>query len=748
MKRVILLLFALVMCMVLSKTFTVKLHAEGDVAINDTNFPDTHFRDYVFEKFDRDEDGYLDAEEIAAVTYISVTNNKCTSLKGVEYFTNLTRLECGGNRLTSLDVSQNTALEILYCHGNQLTSLDVSQNTALEKLFCYGNKLTNLNMSNNLALTYLSCSDNQLTKLVVSNNTALTYLFCDNNRLSSLNVSKNTALKEFYCKNNQLTSLDVSKNTALTRFDCSNNQLMSLNLSNTANMTFMYCQNNQLEKLDVSNSVKLRHLDCRENQLTSLDVSKNTALYWLYCEDNQLGELDLGDVTLHELDCRNNRLTSLNINNGIYLRSLSCNGNDISSLDVSSCDLILEILRDECRYEDGDIYFFEANVNTGSDNVDVYLSLGKKTEIVVPETVITKQPKTTVVVEIGSKAQFTVAATGAGLKYQWQYSSNRGSTWKDTTGTGYNTTTLTTSDATAARNGYRYRCVITNYYGVKTISSFGELHIKTVITSQPVNVYAAVGETVKFTVGAVGAGLKYQWQYLSLGNNWRNCTGTGCNTDTLSVKVTEENGGYLYHCVIMNANNSKKISDYAIVIVNTTITSQPKSVSATVGTPVEFTVTATGSSLSYQWQVSTDGSTWKNSNASGADTNSISLKATESKNGYRYRCIVTDVRDRETVSSAGKLTIKTAITTPPKSVSVTRGTTVKFTVGATGAGLKYRWQVSTDGSTWKNSNATGYNTKTISLKATTSKNGYRYRCVITDANGSKVTSSAARLTVK
>ena len=51
-------------------------------------------------------------------------------------------LECGGNQLTSLDVSSNTALQTLSCSWNQLTSLNVSANTALQWLSCSWNQLT------------------------------------------------------------------------------------------------------------------------------------------------------------------------------------------------------------------------------------------------------------------------------------------------------------------------------------------------------------------------------------------------------------------------------------------------------------------------------------------------------------------------------------------------------------------------------------------------------------------------------
>jgi hypothetical protein len=89
------------------------------------------------------------------------------------------------NRLTSLDLSNNTALQTLYCYGIGLTSLDISKNTALTYLQCSNNQLMSLDVSKNTALKDLQCLDNQLTTLDVSNNTALTYLRCENNYMAN-----------------------------------------------------------------------------------------------------------------------------------------------------------------------------------------------------------------------------------------------------------------------------------------------------------------------------------------------------------------------------------------------------------------------------------------------------------------------------------------------------------------------------------------------------------------------------------
>ncbi len=180
------------------------------ITINETNFPDENFRNWILLQ-DYGKDGVLTEAEIADVKIIDVSDKNIQSLKGIEYFTSLTELRCGGNQLTSLDVSNNTALTMLYCYGNQLTSLDVSNNTALKALSCLGNQLTSLDISKNTELTVLYCQSNQLTSLDISKNTKLKGLYCYNNQLTSLDVSKNTELIGMYCYSNQIygTAMDA-----------------------------------------------------------------------------------------------------------------------------------------------------------------------------------------------------------------------------------------------------------------------------------------------------------------------------------------------------------------------------------------------------------------------------------------------------------------------------------------------------------------------------------------------------------
>ena len=264
------------------------------VAVNSTNFPDANFRNWLL-KQSYGEDGYLTFAEIAAVTEISVRLVHISSLKGIEYFQALKRLDCSGNNLKTLSVSNNTALAYLNCFSNGLTSLNVSNNTALKELDCRENDLNSLDVSNNTALTYLKCSSNRLTSLDLSKNTALTNLDCYSNGLISLDLSKNTALKELDCHNNSLTSLDVSKNTALETLNCSQNRLTSLDVSKNTALIYLYCYNNDLKTLNVSKNTALYYLNCSGNQISG-DAMANLVnslpsvtgdCSFIVCDDNR-----------------------------------------------------------------------------------------------------------------------------------------------------------------------------------------------------------------------------------------------------------------------------------------------------------------------------------------------------------------------------------------------------------------------------------------------------------------------------
>ena len=216
-----------------------------------------------------------------AVTRIDVSYKEDLSVcEEIGVFSNLEYLNCNGNGIAELDLSNNIALTELYCDNNQLTYLNLSNNTALTELRCYDNKLTSLDLSNNSSLTGLSCGHNLLTNLNMTNHSALTHLWCANNKLTNLTLAKHTALTSLVCENNQLTNIDVSNCAALSEFYCSLNQLTSLNLSNNTALDYLQCCRNQLTSLDISNNNQINWGSLLVgNQTNSTGEDQNLNLY-------------------------------------------------------------------------------------------------------------------------------------------------------------------------------------------------------------------------------------------------------------------------------------------------------------------------------------------------------------------------------------------------------------------------------------------------------------------------------------
>lgn len=207
--------------------------AENMVELNESNFPDDVFRQYLKYTFDTDGDGWIDSDGVEDIDLSSFTKNadkKAQSLQGIEKFSNLRLLLCGHNNISALDLSKNTALTWVVCDYNNLSTLDVSDNIALTELWCDHNNLSTLDVSNNTELTELLCGNNNISTLDISNNTKLIQLSCDYNNLNTLDVSNNTELTILVCDHNNISTLDVSNNTKLIQLWCRYNNISTLDL--------------------------------------------------------------------------------------------------------------------------------------------------------------------------------------------------------------------------------------------------------------------------------------------------------------------------------------------------------------------------------------------------------------------------------------------------------------------------------------------------------------------------------------
>lgn len=311
-------------------------------------FEDANFKAYLVANFDTDGDGEISYEEALAITMIDVDTDNIESLAGIEHMANLTELNCEGpfvmsgyepeegrGKLKTLDVSKNTKLTKLYCGFNQFSSLDLTSNVLLERLRCAGNDLNNLDVSKNTELTRLTAYNNHLSSIDVSNNTKLEVIDLSNNQIKSIDISKNESLATFNCDDNLLTELDPSNNQKLTNIYCSNNNLSSINVRKNQKLAKLVIIGNSIPQIDLRNNSELTHLFCEKNKISELDLSNNTKLRQLTVNDNSLSSLTVNCCPEIEiLNANNNLIKEMDISELTSLLDFYCSGNPLETLYV------------------------------------------------------------------------------------------------------------------------------------------------------------------------------------------------------------------------------------------------------------------------------------------------------------------------------------------------------------------------------------------------------------------------------
>ena len=315
------------------------------------------------------------------------------------------------------------------------------------------------------------------------------------------------------------------------------------------------------------------------------------------------------------------------------------------------------------------------------------------------------------VVLLNDPANFTVVATGTGLTYQWQESTNGGSTWNNlANGGNYSGVTTSSLDLATAttENGYRYRCIVTGTSPCAPVTSGAAILTisSTSITAQPaLQTICSDAGTASFSISTSGTAPTYQWQVSTNGGStWTDIALE--TTDALSLSgLTIADNAKQYRCSLNGGSvnsNGALLTVYNPPVIGTQPSNQTICSNATTG---GFSVAATGSNLTYLWEVSTNGgSTWatvSGANVSGATTSAIAFTSvTNAMDGYKYRVTVSGsapcsavISNVVTLSVTG-LTVASSVTSTS---CLTDAFTLTVTPTASTTGMAYSWS-STAGS--------------------------------------------------
>ena len=200
---------------------TAEIDVKEKVAINDKNFPDPVFQEFV-KQYDTDKDDKLSEKERNAVTSISVTNKKIQKLDGIFVFEKLEKLNCSRNEIKTLDLKNCNSLTKLYCDHNSITKLNVTPCSKLQTLSCKSNDLTTLNTEGLKNLYEVYCSYNSFKETIdVSTNTALQIFSCEDNGKKEDGSGKVLKFKLMVDPNNMPTAISAGSPVSFTLVDLS-----------------------------------------------------------------------------------------------------------------------------------------------------------------------------------------------------------------------------------------------------------------------------------------------------------------------------------------------------------------------------------------------------------------------------------------------------------------------------------------------------------------------------------------------
>lgn len=344
----------------------------------------------------------------------------------------------------------------------------------------------------------------------------------------------------------------------------------------------------------------------------------------------------------------------------------------------------------------------------------------------------------------GDDASFSVdVESSITVSYQWQIKPAGSGSFTNATGPDANFPEYNIYGIPGGMNGDKYQCIISGACSPSNTSSQATLivHTSPAIVTEPVDAAVCQGSVANFNVASSGSNLSYQWQQRPFGSaTWTNCIGATATTANYSIPSTPPAlNNYSYRCVL----NGFCLPGDTTIFVNLTVkgqptvVTQPTNVNICAGSDASFTISGSGSGISYQWQESTNGGTIWN-NLGGQTGTSLTLTGvTVGMTGYKYRCIITGDCTPPATSNTATLSVNTppSISVQPINTDACVYSDVSITVTASGGNLAFQWQqkAPTD-IVW--SNAPGLSALTSSyqlINVGLILDAYKYRCVV---NGS------------
>lgn len=373
----------------------------------------------------------------------------------------------------------------------------------------------------------------------------------------------------------------------------------------------------------------------------------------------------------------------------------------------------------------------------------------------------------------GENGTFSVGAPAAGLNYQWFVSTDNGNSFQALSNnmnySGSAASTLSLTNVPLGFDGFLYYCEISGSCGNPLNSDTVSLTVASTpqITLQPQDAAYCAGQDIVFTVQANGSGLLFQWVMSTDGGNTFTVVNNSAlysGADTPQLVLTNPPAsvtGYVYRLQITGCGGGITSEEVEILpAAPLVLNAQPQSLTLCSGVPGSMSVSASGATA-YQWQIN-NGAGFVNLTENPAlgyqntQTANLSIVTANLNPGvYIFQCVVSGGCSGDVISNSATVTIIESLSIQNETGDQTacEGGSAGFSINASGAGIAFQWQISTDGGvTFSNlSNTAPYsqvnNDFLIINPVSAALDGALYRCVVTGDCNSPLNSTTAMLNI-
>ncbi len=224
---------------------------------------------------DVNDDNEIQHSEALLVHFIDLPQFGINTLEGLQYFTNLRRLDVALNNLTSISLSTLTNLEYLNVNANNVPVVDISGLSNLVELHVAGTAVSEIDLSGCPNLQVLQVEQTNITELDISGLPNLEEISCYGLGLTAIDFSNATTLKIASISDNSISMLDLSAADNLEVLLCVDNNLTDLDLNGLTQLNTLWVDNNPITELDISPLSNLTDFSASGTLLQTIDASNN-----------------------------------------------------------------------------------------------------------------------------------------------------------------------------------------------------------------------------------------------------------------------------------------------------------------------------------------------------------------------------------------------------------------------------------------------------------------------------------------